>query len=52
MIEQQDLEIYDLMLANEQGEEESDSGTLDTTRPDKIQLESDNRTSSVIELLF
>ena len=28
MIEQQDLEIYDLMLATEQGEEESDSGTV------------------------
>jgi hypothetical protein len=29
MIEQQDLEIYDLMLANEQGEEESDSDSED-----------------------
>jgi hypothetical protein len=29
MIEQQDLEIYDLMLANEQGEEDSDSDSED-----------------------
>ena len=29
MIEQQDLDIYDLMLENEQGEEESDSDSED-----------------------
>lgn len=29
MIEQQDLDIYDLMLANEHGEEESDSDSED-----------------------
>merc|ERR1719369_378433 len=29
MIEQQDLEIYDLMLANEQGEDDSDSDSAE-----------------------
>jgi len=36
MIEQQDLEIYDLMLANEQGEEDSDSDSEDISNASAV----------------
>merc|ERR1719262_1019104 len=45
MIEQQDLEIYDLMLANEQGDDDSDSDSNED-----FSIASNNMTNSVIEM--